>query len=326
MGYDKFTAFLATFGAMLVGSIGSTIGYNTAGIINEAVSATLSNAIYFRIGLFVFALAALVFFISKAKRSPKREAMEEDKFIGEKNSNKFSVLPIIVIFSILFVLMVLGCTNWSGTFNISAFTNLNTSFTELTIGDFEVSSIIGTISEFGKWYYAEMATMSLIAALIIARFYKMKHSDTLSYMAEGAKKILPTALLVVMCYSVIYFAGNTMFFTTIANYILNFTDGFNIFFSTIVMALGSLLHVDILYVGNYVLPILTSQTINTQAISLLIQGIHGVTMLVAPTSAVLVLGLSYLNIPYTEWIKKIWKLVVTLLVLVIIVILLAMYI
>src|SRR5574344_1621631 len=34
MGYDKITAFLSTFGAMLVGTIGSTLGYNTVGAIN----------------------------------------------------------------------------------------------------------------------------------------------------------------------------------------------------------------------------------------------------------------------------------------------------
>ena len=35
-------------------------------------------------------------------------------------------------------------------------------------------------------------------------------------------------------------------------------------------------------------------------------------MFVVPTSAALVLGLTYLNIPYTEWIKKTWKLALIL--------------
>ena len=37
-------------------------------------------------------------------------------------------------------------------------------------------------------------------------------------------------------------------------------------------------------------------------------------MFVAPTSIALVLGLSYLEIPYLEWLKKTWKLAVALLV------------
>ena len=35
MGYDKVTAALTTFGAMLVGTIGNTISYNTAGTISN---------------------------------------------------------------------------------------------------------------------------------------------------------------------------------------------------------------------------------------------------------------------------------------------------
>ena len=47
-------------------------------------------------------------------------------------------------------------------------------------------------------------------------------------------------------------------------------------------------------------------------------------MFVAPTSVVLVLGLSYLGIPYKEWLKRTWKLLVALLVIVLVAIILAM--
>ena len=42
-------------------------------------------------------------------------------------------------------------------------------------------------------------------------------------------------------------------------------------------------------------------------------------MLVAPTSLILMVVLTYLDIPYTKWLKNIWKFVVELLVIVIIV-------
>lgn len=326
MGYDKITAILATFGATLIGTIGSTINYNTAGIINEQLGKGLSNAIYYRIGLLVFSLAALIFVLYKAKRNSKKNEAEEIPFIGEKTSNKYSVLPIIIIFGILFVLLVLGCTNWINTFNVSAFSNLNNKFTELKIGEFEVHTLIGTISEFGKWYYAEMGVMCILAALLIARFFRMKHTDTLAYMKDGAKKMLAPALLVVLCYSAVYFAGNTMFFTTIADFILTLTNKFNFFLSSIVMALGSLIHVDMLYIGSYVMPQLVVQEVSAPVISILIQSIYGITMFVAPTSAMLILGLSYLNVSYKEWIKKTWKLVLILLGLSLAAILLAMFI
>ena len=47
-------------------------------------------------------------------------------------------------------------------------------------------------------------------------------------------------------------------------------------------------------------------------------------MFVAPTSIAVILGLSYLNIPYKEWIKKTWKLVLTLFAIVVVVLIAAM--
>ena len=87
---------------------------------------------------------------------------------------------------------------------------------------------------------------------------------------------------------------------------------------------SDLLHVDILYVANYVVPQLATQDVNTALIAILVQSIYGVTMFVAPTSIAVILGLSYLNIPYKEWIKKTWKLVLTLFAIVVVVLIAAM--
>ena len=137
-------------------------------------------------------------------------------------------------------------------------------------------------------------------------------------MAEGTKKMTRPALLVVLAYAVIYFSGNSMFYPTIANLILGITDKFNLFFSTIATAIGSFLHVDTLYLVNYVVPQVAAQEVDGIIVAILTQGVYGVTMLVAPTSAVMALGLSYLGISYKEWIKNIWKLALCLFALVII--------
>ena len=333
MGYDKVTAAVATFGAMLVGTVGSTISYNITGVINEQLSIDkLSTGIWYRVALLVLSLGALIFYLVKAKHSSIKKvenkvenAIENDLFIGEKNANKYSVVPIIVVFAILFVLLIIGCTSWTNTFNVNVFTKLNETVTKFTIKDFAIfKNLFGTIEEFGNWYYAEMAVMCILAALIIGRFYRMKHRDMLGYMADGAKKMLAPALMVVMAYCVIYFAGNTLFYPTIAGWILGATSKFNIFFTSIATILGSALHVDMLYVANYVIPQIAAEGASKVVTGTLIQGLYGVTMFVAPTSAVLVLGLTYLNIPYKEWLKKTWWLALALLVITMVVTVAAM--
>lgn len=321
MGYDKVTACLATIGATLIGTIGSTIGYNITGVIHEQLEISkLSTGIWYRVIILVLSLSVLIVYLAKAKHTTIKKtenkienAKEEDFFIGEKSSNKYSVLPIIIIFAVLFVLLILSCTNWTGTFNVSLFTTINDKIMAVTIKDFEVfKTILGTVSEFGNWYYAEMSVMCLLAALILGRFYRMKHKDVIAYMADGAKKMLTPAFMIVLVYCVIYFAGNTMFYPTIAGWILGATSKFNIFFTSIATILGSVLHVDMLYIANYVIPQIAAQGASSIVTELLIQGLYGVTMFIAPTSAILVLGLTYLNIPYTEWIKKTWKLTLIL--------------
>ena len=46
---------------------------------------------------------------------------------------------------------------------------------------------------------------------------------------------------------------------------------------------------------------------------------YGVAMLVAPTSVVLIATLSYLHIPYQNWLKNIWKLLLELVVVLLII-------
>ena len=83
----------------------NTISYNTAGTISNILSAESSTGIYFKIALFVLSLAALFFFLVKAKRTKVlNKNADEDMFIGEKSSNKYSIVPIIVVLSVLFVL------------------------------------------------------------------------------------------------------------------------------------------------------------------------------------------------------------------------------
>ncbi len=327
MGYDKITACITTFGAILIGTIGTTLGYNMVGVINEQINGTLTTALPYKIGMFVLCFAALVVYLLKVKKTKKvdkEDAKTIDMFAGEKISNKYSVAPIIVIFSILFVLLIMGCTAWNSTFGINVFTDFNTKVSEVSIKGFAIfGNLLGTVNAFGNWYYAEMAIMCLLAALLLGRFYRMKHRDMFSYMAQGAKNMLAPALMIVLVYAVIFFAGNTMFYPTIADFILKATSKFNIFFSTIVMILGSALHVDMLYVVSYVIPQLAAQDVNTTVLAVLIQGIYGVTMFVAPTSVMLVLGLSYLNIPYKEWIKKTWKLALVLFAIVMVALILA---
>ena len=341
MGYDKVTVAAATFGAVLIGTIGSTVGYNTTGVIGDLLKLKLADGFYFKLALLLISYVALLLFLSRAKRTKvtEKELQEEDLYIGEKNANKYSIAPIVIVFCVLFVLLVLGCTNWEKTFNVKVFNNIHESVTGfnpklpylhittdgVTHGVEKVAifdKLLGDISAFGSWFYAEMAVMCLFASLLLSRIYKVKYFES---MKDGAKKMLKPALMVLFVYTIVYFSGNQMFYPTIAKCLLGLTNKFSVAISSISMALASFFHVDILYVANYSVPQLAEKASDPVLVSLLTQSIYGVTMFIAPTSAVLVFGLEYLNLPYKEWVKKTWKLFLVLLAIVLVVLLIAKY-
>jgi uncharacterized ion transporter superfamily protein YfcC len=49
---------------------------------------------------------------------------------------------------------------------------------------------------------------------------------------------------------------------------------------------------------------------------------YGLVSLIAPTSILLIIGLVYYDIPYTTWLKFIWRLLLKLIILVIFVVIL----
>ena len=82
--------------------------------------------------------------------------------------------------------------------------------------------------------------------------------------------------------------------------------------------LGCLLNVDLYYiiagVFSPILNLVTDESVNS-SVAILFQGIYGIFSMVGPTSIILIFGLSYLNIPYTTWLKYIWRFILALIVL-----------
>ena len=52
------------------------------------------------------------------------------------------------------------------------------------------------------------------------------------------------------------------------------------------------------------------------------QSVYGLIRIVGPTSVFLIIGLSYLEVPYKSWLKYIWRFVLELLIVVFVVLML----
>ena len=328
MGYDKITAFLITIIPMFIGMIGSTYSIYINGYINQVTGITgFSNDLLTKVALLVIGYVIYIMFTlnyAKKIKKSKIEAEEEIPFIGEKKQVKKSSWPISVIFAIIFVLVILAPTPWVDVFGVEFFTNLHEAISNWTIGEYTIgANLLGYIEGFGSWTYLEISMIVFAAAIIIGFVYKQKLSEIIENMLNGLKKMLKPALLVSFSMMIIIMTAYHPFYITVTDYIINLSENFNIFLTSFITIIGSVLNVDMIYLAQSSIPLIAGTFPATEAINslaIITQSFYGLTMLIAPTSTLLILGLTYLDIPYIEWLKKSWKLLLELFVVIVIII------
>ncbi len=345
LGYDKLVAITATIGSIMIGFIGGIfvsfrdpsnyygVSYTTFDKF-VGLSSNYSN-IFPKLLLLFAGIALLIFYLNKhiknvESKKVKYELNENtDLLVTEVKGNykDIKTWPLIVILSVMFVLLVLGLMPWNSLFNITVFDKFHTWLTGLSIKKFAIfpSIISSNFPALGNWTslgnYMMVMILLLIFTFIIKLVSKMKCDDMVDAFVEGMKKMLPTAALIVIAYGVLVCAYNNGFMENIISKYGKFNYGI----SSLLAILGSVLNVDLYYTASGIFSPMIA-LINDEGIyssvAILLQGIFGIVSFVGPTSIILIFALSYLDVPYTTWLKYIWRFVLYLLVLVALVVLL----
>lgn len=79
MGYDKITALASTVGGILVGSIGSTYGFNITGYTKNLLSLDMNNQVWARVIIFILLTVALCVTVVMASKKNKKEVKKESE-------------------------------------------------------------------------------------------------------------------------------------------------------------------------------------------------------------------------------------------------------
>lgn len=202
------------------------------------------------------------------------------------------------------------------------------TLTKALTSDFAIfGKALGSVKSFGNWSLTEVSLLLIVGALIIALIYKVKGDDVFDGMLDGLKKALVPAILTVLVYVGLVIVTYHPFQLPMYKAILGLTKGFNIFVSSIVAVIATVFNGDPLYVFNSVIPYLLSLVTDTSiypVIWLVYQSVSGLTMLVAPTSLVLLVTLYYLDIPYSKWLKSVWVFALQLLVVILVIAVIAL--
>lgn len=252
-----------------------------------------------------------------------KAAGKYDEFIPKEVRGKHNVWPLVVILSLVFIVMILAFISWSNAFSNTAFESATKSVTEFKIFGFALfGKLLGNINAFGSWTLADLMGLMIVAAGLLMIIYKVKFSEGLEAFVAGAKKALEPAVLVILIYTGLVIVTYHPFQLVIYKFLFGFTKGFNVITSTIAAMLSSVFNTEPLYAFQSVLPYLASLVSKKSTLAIVgvvYQSIYGITMLIAPTSVVLMTVLSYLGVSYKEWLKNIWKLLLELLAVLIII-------
>lgn len=349
MGYDKLVALSATVGATIIGMYGATFAGTLYGLNNDVLSLKPYDQIVPKIIFLVVGVAALLFFVlmyckkkdfkfetkkkvakvsskkdSKVKKETKvKKEIKSDSKNGKKTKKEKkerTAIPALVIIGILMLVFLVGTTSWEAIFGSNLLSNAHEAWTGFKIGGFEIlNKLFGGVEAMGTWNTParfETYSMLLILAMVaIAIVYRTKVSECFEGFVDGIKSfVIPTILTILAC-SVFVFVYYNPVLNTVSQLLL--TEDFNVALSGIYTIINSVFYVDYYYLAYSVLYGITSKYSDTAVLSILsvmFTNLYSLVMLVAPTSVLLLASLSISEVKYTEWIKFIWKLALTLLI------------
>lgn len=321
LGYNKIIALITTIGAMLVGSL--------AGVYNNFINLPLvsywqlspHNEIVTKIAFLMIVAAIFTFFVleklnkMEINKSNKKEIIP----LYKKNiKENVKVYPLVTVIIFTFILLCIGMYNWFYIFNIELFNNLHEAIMNIKIIDYPIiSNIIGNTNPLGHWGIYELIIFLLILSVVITWLYGIKVKEAVEEYLDGMKELIPVAFYVMLAnvlFALIMMGQNNIF-ESISYFILTIPDKFTVLGMSLSSIIGGVFYNDFIEYGATMggqVYILYNNELLFPLVALILQFMHGLVMFIAPTSILLIAGLSYFKISYLEWLKYIWKLLLKL--------------
>ena len=350
LGYDKLVAISSTILATIVGFIGGIFltfkdasnQYSVAYTTFDKMVGLKGNwgNVFPKILLLVVGVLLLILFIFsyiKKNDDEKEELDNNDVFLVEaktktgkvikKNDDNVKVWPLLLMGCLLLIILVIGFLPWSDLFGIKVFSDFHAWLLGLKIGKYEVftSLISSNFTALGSW--AElgnfmMANIWILIFLFVLKFVsRVKFSDLVTGFIYGVKKMIGPVMIVALAYTVLVATYNNGFMETV---IKSAADQFgdNVIINSLITIVGSIFSVDNFYAVSAIFtPVVSSlpDKANLSIYAVLFQSFYGFVQICGPTSILLIVGLTYLEVPYGKWLKYIWRFVLEMLIVIFVV-------
>ncbi len=312
-------------------------------IIMSNFAKKLGKSSSFGVGLallpYIF-LPILYNYITKGKEKTKKQIINKSIKEEEKIDNrKEKPVLALVLYVLLIVFVLFASIPWESLFSkFTAFSDFNTWLSKLAIGDFKVFSNLiaapavtdattgssGVISVLGNWTMSDVAILLIIISIIIVIFNRkyIKLDKYIESITSGIKKALPVAItaMLISLVAIIFITSGVNI--TIVNHITSLTSKLGVIVaSTLGSIIGSVTTADFYYYLSTLYTVFKGVAGGSDlygVTSFIVQSVYYLMMFIAPTSVALIVGLYSLDIPYGKWFKYIWKVLLSLLIIVLV--------
>jgi uncharacterized ion transporter superfamily protein YfcC len=171
-----------------------------------------------------------------------------------------------------------------------------------------------------NWWFPELAMLFILASVLVGFVAKMGEKETVRLIAAGASDMMGPALVVVLAGGVSVIMNNTQTLDTILHsmetVVSGASAGFFVFLTVLVNIPLAFLVPSSSGHAALVMPLLApladfAQVSRAGTITAWVMG-HGIALMIAPTSVVLVGGLAIAKVGYDRYLRFVWPLVLAL--------------
>ncbi|WML41113.1 YfcC family protein [Neobacillus sp. OS1-2] len=328
-GYDALTAVSIIALGAGIGCLGSTVNPFATGIASGFAGVSIGDGMGLRLVILVVTLIVTILFVmryaKKVKDDPSKSLIANMKLENEKHflTQKTEDIEftgrrkaVLSVFGLTFVVMILGVIPWAYKFNITIFEDLVNALGKIPF----IGKLLGGMIPLGDWWFGELTMLFLTSSIIIAFIFKMGEENFTSTFINGARDLLGVAIIIGISrgITVVMDAGG------MTATVLHWGEG-------MLDNMGSILFTNLSFLFYLPLSFLVPSTSGLATLSMPImapladfagigrdlvitayQSASGIINLLTPTSAVIMGALAIARIPYSTYLKHVWKLVVAL--------------
>jgi uncharacterized ion transporter superfamily protein YfcC len=324
LGYDRLvTASMIILGA-LVGVMAATVNPFSIGVAAGEAGVSIGDGIALRAVLWVvltaMAIGWVLRYAAKVRKDPAASLVGwDDEAAADKSPAPAAQeqltgtqKAVLVITGLAFALMIFSVIPWSSV--IAA---------RPALADYYVAHAVAGAQPFWfelNWWFPQLAMLFILASVLVGFVARMGEKETVRLIAAGAADMLGPAMVVLLAGGVSVIMNNTQTLDTILNSMEKLVSGTSAVFYT---TLTVLVNIPLAFLipsssghGALAMPLLApladfAQVSRPTTITAWIMG-HGLALMVAPTSVVLVGGLAIAKVDYDKYLRFVWPLLLAL--------------